>query len=111
MVSSLPMRLTIPHSRTKQEARDAVDRSIDQMFNGLALGPIEFLDQKKQWLGDTMNFALTAKLSLLKTPIQGSVMVGEREITIDVDLGLLAKLLPENTAKTRIENRVKGLLT
>ena len=105
------MRVNIPHNRTRQEARDAVDRSIDVMFSGLALGPIEFLDQKKQWSGETMTFSLTAKLSVLKTPIQGSVLVGERDITIDVDLGLLAKLLPEGTAKTRIENRVKGLLT
>ena len=104
------MRVTIPHNKTKQEARDAVERSIGQMFVGIAVGPLELLNQQKQWDGDTMKFSLTAKMGFLKTPIQGSVLVGDNEVTIDVDLGLLAKLIPEDAAKSRIERRVRGLL-
>ena len=105
------MRVTISHNKTKQDARDAVERSIGQMFVGIAVGPLEFLDQHKQWDGDTMRFSLTAKMGFLKTPIQGSVLVGDKDITIDVDLGLLNKLIPEDAAKSRIEQRVRGLLT
>ena len=105
------MRVTISHNKTKQEAKDAVERSIGQMFMGIAVGPLEFLDQQKQWDGDTMKFSLTAKMGFLKTPIQGSVLVGDKDITIDVDLGLLNKLIPEDAAKSRIERRVRGLLT
>ena len=105
------MRVTIPHNKAKPEAREAVERSIGHLFDGIAVGPLEFIDQRKHWAGDTMKFSLTAKMGFLKTPIQGSVLVAEKEITIDVDLGLLNKLIPEEAAKNRIEGRIRGLLT
>jgi hypothetical protein len=39
----------------------SVERSIDQLFAGFDIGLIEFIDQRKQWSGDTMMFSLTAK--------------------------------------------------
>jgi hypothetical protein len=104
------MRIKIAHSRSKQEAKDAVERSIDQVFAGFNLGPIEFIDQGKHWSGDTMAFSLTAKLGFLQTPIRGSAIVTDQEVAIEVDLGLLGRLIPEQAARTQIEGRMKGLL-
>jgi hypothetical protein len=105
------MRVTISHNRTKQDARLAVERSIDQLFTGLAIGPLELTDRKKHWSGDSLVFSLTAKMGFLKTPIHGSAAVSDTELTLDVDLGLLNKLIPEELAKNRIEGQVRGLLT
>jgi hypothetical protein len=104
------MRVVIPHNRPKQEIRDVVERSVDQLFAGFNVGVIEFIDQRKEWCEDTLKFGLTAKLGFLQTPIVGSAIVTDREITLDVDLGLLGKLIPEQTARSQIEGRVRGLL-
>jgi len=104
------MRVIIPHSDTKQDVKATVDRSIVQVFTGFNLGPIQFVNQRKEWAGDTMTFSLTAKLGFLQTPIRGSALVTDSEVILDVDLGLLGKLIPEQVAKTQIAERTKGLL-
>ena len=105
------MRVTIAHSRPKQDVKDAVARSIDQVFTGFNLGVIEFINQRKQWSGDTMTFSLTAKLGFLQTPIRGSALVTDSEVILDVDLGLLGKLISGDTARTQIAGSVRGLLS
>jgi hypothetical protein len=104
------MRVIIPHSGPKLNVKSSVDRSIVQVFTGFNLGPIEFIHQRKEWSGDTMTFSLTAKLGFLQTPIGGSAVVTDSEVILDIDLGLLGKLIPEEAAKTQIVNRTKGLL-
>ena len=104
------MRVIIPHTDSKQDVKAAVDRSLDQVFSGFNLGPIQFVNQRKDWSGDTMTFSLTAKLGFLQTPIRGSALVTDSEVILDVDLGLLGKLIPEQVARTQIADRTKGLL-
>ncbi len=104
------MRVTIAHSKSKQEAKDVVERSIDHIFSGFNLGAIRFTAQRKDWSGDTVTFSLMARLGLLRTAIRGLAIVTDHEVTLDVDLGLLGKLIPDQAARTQIEGRVKGLL-
>ena len=105
------MRVVIAHDRPKQEMKDSVERSIDQLFTGFSIGVIEFIDQRKQWSGDTLAFSFSATLGFLRTPIWGSALVTEKEVILDVDLGLLGKLLPEESAATQLACRARGLLT
>ena len=104
------MRVIIPHDRPKQEMKASVERSLDQLFRGFNLGVIELIEQRKQWSVDTMTFSLTAKFGILRTPIAGSALVTDKEVVLDVDLGLLGKLIPEESARTQIADRVRGLL-
>jgi hypothetical protein len=104
------MRATITHTRTKPEVIDAVNRSIAGLFNGLAVGPIEFTDQVNHWTGDRMFFSLNAKMGPLKSPIKGSVDVSDSDVTIDVDLGIFGKFISEQTVRNQVESRVKGLI-
>jgi len=104
------MRVVIPHNRPKQEMKDSVERSVDQLFTGFNLGVIQFISQHKEWSGDTLRFSLTANLGFLRTPIVGSALVTDTAITLDVDLGLLGKLIPEEHAKAQIAGHMKGLL-
>lgn len=104
------MRITIPHDRPKQEMKDSVEQSVGQLFSGFNLGVIQFADPRKEWSGDTLKFSLTANLGFLRTPITGWALVTDTAITLDVDLGLLGKLIPEEAAKAQIAARAKGLL-
>lgn len=105
------MRVSISHNKPVQEVKNSVDHSIGQVFSGLGAGIVEFTDQHREWHGDTMAFTMTAKLGFIKTPIRGTIAVTEREVTVDVDLGLLEKLVPQETVRTGIEGRVRGFLT
>jgi len=105
------MRVTIAHNKPQQEVKESVDRSTERLFSGIGSGPLEFSDYHKQWHGNTMSFTLTAKMGFIKTPIKGTIEVGEKDLTVDVDLGLFDKLIPQETVKNRLESGVRGLLT
>ncbi|MGI8745013.1 MAG: polyhydroxyalkanoic acid system family protein [Bryobacteraceae bacterium] len=104
------MKITISHNKSQAEVKKAVDRSLDDLFKGIAVGPLEIVNPQKTWEGSTMTFGMTAKMGFMSAPIRGTVLVTDKDITIDADLGFLENLL---TPKTRasLETRVKGLLT
>ena len=104
------MRITISHDRTKAQIMESVDRSFDEMFQGIAGLPVRLVLEQKSWQGSILSFALTAKLGLLSTPIKGTVEVTEQDVTVDADLGLLNRLVSEKSASEMIGNRIKGLL-
>lgn len=104
------MLVIIRHDKPKQEMKAAVERSIDQLFTGFNLGVITFLNQRKEWSGDTLNFSMTAHLGFVQTPIAGSALVTDTAITLDVDLGLIGKLIPPENARAQLATRLKGLL-
>lgn len=103
------MRVTIAHNKPQAEVIKAVDRSIDDVLKGVAVGPVEVVNPQKSWDGSTMTFSLTAKMGFMNAPIRGTVLVTDKDVTIDADLGFLEKLVTPK-AKTELETRVKGLL-
>jgi len=104
------MRITISHDRPKTEIIEAVDRSFDDLFKSSAQLPVKITVQERTWRGSILNFALTAKWGLLSIPIKGTVEITDHDVTVDADLGLLNRFISENTARTVLTDRVKGLL-
>jgi hypothetical protein len=104
------MRITISHNRSKAEIMESVDRSFDEMFRGVAGLPVRLVLEQRSWQGSVLTFSLTAKMGLLSTPIKGTVEVTDQDLTVDADLGMLNRLVPENTVREVIGNRIKGLL-
>jgi hypothetical protein len=104
------VRITISHNRSKEDVIQSVDRSFNEMFQGVGALPVRLTVQQRTWQGSTLNFSLAAKMGLISTPIKGTVEVTDRDLTIDVDLGLLERLVPAQTVRDVIGNRVKGLL-
>ena len=104
------MRITVSHNNSKEQITKAVDRSFDDLFKGTPLVPIQVTNEKREWQGSTLVFSFNAKMGLLSAPIKGTVEVGEGDLTINADFGLLEKLLSGGMTKT-LEGRVKGLLT
>lgn len=89
---------------------EAVDRAVVDALAGIANGPITITDQKTAWNGSVMTFSLVAKMGFITNPIHGTVTVTEDNIMIDADLGMLARLIPEDKLRTPLESRVKALL-
>jgi hypothetical protein len=104
------MRLIIPHKKSKQEVIDTIDQTIDDLFKQSGAFPVKIVEKQRSWQGSTLTFALAAKMGIISTPIKGTVDVTDRDITIDVDLGMLERLVPAEKAREMITTRVKGLL-
>jgi hypothetical protein len=104
------VKITVSHERTKEEVKDAVNRSFDDVFKSVVNLPVELLQEQRIWDGDTLKFSLVAKMGLMSTPIKGTIDVTDRDVTIDVDLGIMEKLIPAAKVRDAIGNRVKGLL-
>jgi hypothetical protein len=106
------MRVTVSHDKGKEEATRIVNQATDQILRPLFAGPLQMSDVRKQWNGSTLDFSLTASVSAaLAVPIKGSIIVTEREITIECALpAFLDRLLPEIGIKAGVEAAVRGLL-
>jgi hypothetical protein len=104
------MRITISHNRSKEEVIRSVDRSFNDLFQGIGVLPVRLVQEHKNWQGSTLTFALTAKMGLLSTPIKGTVEVTDRDLTIDADLGILERMIPAKKAQEVIGDHVRGLL-
>lgn len=106
------MRVTVSHGQPKEDVKRAVNQSLDDVFKALpGLLPMQIVNQRKAWQGDTLNFSFDAKAGIISTPIKGFVYVTDKDLTIDADLGVFERLLPTKKAREIIESRVKGLLT
>ncbi|MFL6354520.1 MAG: hypothetical protein ACJ74Z_22090 [Bryobacteraceae bacterium] len=99
------------HTKSKEEVMHAVDRSFDDLFRGIGALPLQFVSEQRSWQGSTLSFAISAKMGIISTPIKGTIEVTEKELTIDVDLGLLERLIPQAKAREAVSSRIRGLLT
>jgi hypothetical protein len=107
------VKITISHGSSKEEVKQAVNRSLDDIFAGSAPLPVKLVQQNRSWSADTLTFSLIAKMGpmgIVSTPISGTVHVTDRELTIDVNLGLLERLIPADKARQVLTTRLKGLL-
>ena len=106
------MRIIIPNTKGVDEAKRIVERSTEDLFRAAAGGIVQISDVRKNWSGNTMAFAFKAAVAFIATPIEGTVLVTEKEVTVDVAIPeLFKKFISEDKLKTGIESRVRGLLT
>ena len=106
------MRIIVPHQHPPQQVVDNIDRKFDEIFKGLPVGPIQIVDVKRNWNGRKMDFNFNASAGFMNVPIKGTIDVGDKDVTIDVDLpAFLSQILPEAKLRPALEKSVKGLLT
>ena len=104
------VRITVSHDRSTEEVKEAVDRSFDDILKAILILPIQLIQAHRVWQGNTLTFSLVARKGLLSTPIKGTVEVTDRDITFDIVLGFLERLIPAAKAREALTNRVRGLL-
>jgi hypothetical protein len=112
-VLSRSVKIILSHGSSKEEVKQAVNRSLDDIFAKSLPLPVKLVQQRRSWAADTLTFSLIAKmgpLGLMSTPITGTVHVTDHELTIDVNLGLLERLIPADKACEVLTTRFKGLL-
>jgi hypothetical protein len=105
------MRVTVSHNGRKEEIVRSVDRSFDDLFQGLGSVPIQIVNETRKWTGSRMNFSFDAKMGIVSTPIKGFVDVTDKDVTVEADLGWLERLFPAKQTQAALAGRVKGLLT
>ena len=107
------VKITVAHDSTKNEVKQALDRSLDDIFTGSINLPVKLVKQGRSWNSDTLTFSLLAKMGpmgLMSTPITGTVLVTDHDLTIDVNLGILERMIPADKARQIVSTRLKGLL-
>jgi hypothetical protein len=105
------MRIIIPNNKNVDETKKIVERSTEDLFRSAAGGVIQISDIEKSWSGNTMTFTFKAGVAFLSTPIKGTVIVTEKEVTIDVAIPeAFRHFISEDKLKSGIETRIKGLL-
>jgi hypothetical protein len=104
------MRITITHNRSKEDVIQSIDRGFNQLFQKAGALPVKLVVEQRSWQGSTMSFLLTAKMGIMSTPIKGTVDVTDKDLTIDVDLGMFNRFVDEESAQQMIGQRIKGLL-
>jgi hypothetical protein len=104
------MRVTVSHTKSQEEVMKVVDRSIEDTFRGLGVGLVQVSNTEKTWNGNTMTFSMQVKAAFLTTPVHGTVLVNERDVVIEADLGLFGKFISDEKAATLMEGRIKGLI-
>jgi Putative polyhydroxyalkanoic acid system protein (PHA_gran_rgn) len=102
------MRVTVSHNKSKEEVRRAAEQAVDQLLRETPPALMQITDVRKQWDGPLLRFWLTARMAILKNPIQGSIEVTDRDLTVDVDLGMLNALFPEQKVRKTIEDQLRG---
>ena len=109
----LLVKITVAHDSTKDEVKRALNRSLDDIFTGSISLPVKLVQEHRSWSADTLTFSLIARmgpLNMVSTPIFGTVLVTDHDLTIDVDLGILERLLPAEKARQVVSSRLKGIL-
>jgi hypothetical protein len=104
------MRVTVSHNKPKEEVMRSVDRSFDDLFRGVTVVPLQLVDEKRSWQGSVLTFSFSAKMGFVSAPIRGTIDVTDKDVTIDVDLGLLGRLIAPAAAREALTTRVRGLL-
>lgn len=107
------VKLTVAHDSTKEAVKQAVNRGLDDIFHDAVSLPVKLVEQQRSWAADTLTFSLIAKMGpmgLMSTPIFGTVLVTDHDLTIDVNLGILERLIPADKARQALSSRIKGLL-
>jgi hypothetical protein len=104
------MRITVPHNKSREDVIQTIDRSLNDLFRQSGTLPVRLVEHQRSWQGSTLTFSLVAKMGIVSTPIKGTVEVTDRDMTIDVDLGMLERVISAEKAHDLVASRVRGLL-
>jgi hypothetical protein len=105
------MTVIVAHGTTVEDAIGIVDRSANDLFEGVAGASVELVDRRQGWNGPQMDFSLTAQAGFISVPISGIVVVDEVNVTVHCELPELVKtFVGEDKMRGGIERKMRGLL-
>jgi len=104
------MRVTIEHQLGQAEAMRRVDQGATQLLASASGAGVEIRGLQKSWDHNTLTFSFTGKMGPFTAPVRGTTVVTERDLTIDVDLGIVEKFMPEDKIRRDIESGARQML-
>jgi hypothetical protein len=104
------MRVTVSHDLGQTEAIRRVNEGTDQLFRSAGGAGVEIRNLERSWSANTLTFSFTGKMGPFTAPIRGTVLVLEKDVTVDVDLGIVGKLLPEDKIRRDVEAGARKML-
>jgi hypothetical protein len=104
------MRVTISHDKGQTEAMRLVNEGADRLFQSAGGAGIEIRNLERSWEANTLAFSFTGKMGPFTAPIRGSVIVNDQDLTVDVDLGIVGKFMPEDKIRRSIEDGTRKML-
>jgi hypothetical protein len=111
-ITEVSMRITVSHNKTREEVTKIVNDSTDQLFRGTPGSPLQIVDYQKSWDGSTMHFSFTGKMGIFTAPLRGTVLVTDKDVTVECELpGLLKSFISPQKLEEGIKSKVRGLLT
>jgi hypothetical protein len=103
--------VVVPHGTTVEEAIMLVDRSANDLFDGVGGESVELVERQRNWNGPLMDFSATARAGFISLPISGVVVVDEVNVTVQCELPAAAKtFIGEGKISARVERKVRGML-
>ena len=88
-----------------------MDGATDQLFRSMFSGLVQMSDYKKQWTANQMSFSVNVGVGGLRSPVSGTILVTDTEITIDCVLPPLIESLASDSVKAHVQGAIRGLLT
>jgi hypothetical protein len=104
------MRVTIDHSLGQAEAMRRVDQGTTHLLASAGGAGVEIRNLHKSWEHNTLTFSFSGKMGPFTAPIRGTTVVNERDLTIDVALGIVEKFMPEDKIRRDIEAGARKML-
>ena len=104
------MLVTVAHDKGQAEAIRLVNEGVDRLFRSAGSAGVEIRNLERSWDTNTLSFSFTGKMGPFTAPIRGTVLVAETDLTIDVDLGIVAKFMPEEKIRQNIEAGARKML-
>lgn len=104
------MRVTISHDIGQAEAIRRVNEGTEKLFQSAGSSGVEIRNLERSWDANTLTFSFTGKMGPFTAPIRGTVLGAETELTIDVELGIVAKFMPEDKLRRDIEAGARKML-
>jgi len=87
-----------------------VDQGTTQLLASASGAGVEIRNLQKSWEHNTLTFSFTGKMGPFTAPVRGTTTVTEHVLIIDVDLGIVEKLMPEEKIRGDIEAGARKML-
>lgn len=104
------MRVTVAHDLSQAEAIRRVHDGTDRLFQSASGAGVEIRNLERNWDANTLTFSFTGKMGPFTAPIRGTALVAEKDLTIDVNLGIVEKFMSEDKIRRDIEAGARKLL-
>jgi hypothetical protein len=105
------MKVTVAHTRKREEVVVILDRAIDELFAGLIDG-LQIIDERRTWQDSVMSFSFTGRVGFISVPLAGAIAVEDALVAIDFDLPPTVRMfLGEEKVRKGLEQHMRALVS